>query len=354
MELKNNEFTVKFKPEPKQGFYHSLKKDATKIISNEDKYASKSVWIKAFIFLLILVVSGVNISTGAGPILLWYLLIGICMHVLTLHVVHDAAHGVLSKYRTINYLALFMMDLMGADGRIWRRRHIYGHHPFPNILGKDVDIGQSKVVVIFPGMQMKWIHKFQHLYMPFVYPLYSLYWFFIRDLQNLFALEGKPVFTKKPSVFGVLGFMMVKVFALSWQVFLPLIIFPEKSWLIIFGFLLMHFTASILGAFVLLSSHVDGKSDFTQPDEDGNMPFTWAEHQVVSNADFSTQSTFWTIFFGGFNHHIAHHLFPYISKSRLAPITPLIQQKCREYGIEYREMPFGAGLISHIQFLKRS
>jgi linoleoyl-CoA desaturase len=345
---------IVFIPETRNGFYSTLKKTAAPIIESQGRYARWTVYAKALLFLALMVICALSLSTGYIHPMLAYALIGVCMHVLTLHVVHDAVHGALSPKLWVNRLATRILDVMGADGPTWARRHIHGHHPFPNILGWDVDVAQSNVVKIFPIMEKKRIHRFQHLYMPIVYLFYTLYWFFIRDWQNLFALKGAPVFTAKPKVAKVVLFGLVKLVALTWALVLPIALHPTEWGLFLTGFLLMHAVASLLGAFVLLSSHVDGSSDFTQPDALGRMPFTWAEHQVMSNCDYSTRSRFWTIAFGGFNHHIAHHLFPFVSKSKLPALTPLIVDGCKEFGIEYRERAFGKGLLGHFRFLREA
>ena len=45
---------------------------------------------------------------------------------------------------------------------------------------------------------------------------------------------------------------------------------------------------------------------------------------------------------GGFNHHIEHHLFPTIPKSRLGDARKITHTFCRTHGIPYRETTIGA------------
>lgn len=268
---------ISFQPENPNGFYQQLKRNAAPLIAGKIRYATPFVFVKGALFIALMLGSILALNAGWIAPLVCYATIGVCMHVLTLHIVHDAAHGALSPKAWVNKSATRILDLMGADGPIWARRHIHGHHPFPNILGWDVDVAQSNVVKIFPIMNRSTIHRLQHIYMPVVYLLYSLYWFFLRDWQNLFALKGAPVFTTKPTVARVIGFAVVKLVAVAWALVLPIAMDPERWIVYVVGFVIMHAVASLLGAFVLLSSHVDGSSDYTQPDALGRMPFTWAE-----------------------------------------------------------------------------
>lgn len=60
---------------------------------------------------------------------------------------------------------------------------------------------------------------------------------------------------------------------------------------------------------------------------------------------------------GGFNHHIEHHLFPTIPKSRLGDARKITHAFCRSHGIPYRETSIGAAfrdIFRHFDAMAKS
>ncbi|MFD1079560.1 fatty acid desaturase, partial [Longispora fulva] len=120
--------------------------------------------------------------TGTYAILLWkgslplvfylsYMFLGLFLLLNFLNLIHDAVHGVTFKrHRRWNRIFLYFFDLLGANSYIWKVRHLRLHHAFPNVMGWDSDLEQSPLVRIFPQSEQKKIQKYQHLYLPFLYP----------------------------------------------------------------------------------------------------------------------------------------------------------------------------------------
>ncbi len=82
-----------------------------------------------------------------GLLLFGYISLGYLLVLLGLNFAHDCAHNTLFKHKWINtflFETLFM--LMGANGYLWKKRHIYSHHNYPNMEGFDVDIELSGVI----------------------------------------------------------------------------------------------------------------------------------------------------------------------------------------------------------------
>ena len=64
---------------------------------------------------------------------------------------------------------------------------------------------------------------------------------------------------------------------------------------------------------------------------------------------------FLNFFFGGFNHHVAHHLFPSINHTHCTAITPIIKQTAQEFGLQYNhEDSFFNAYLSHFRLLKNN
>ncbi|MBP9794248.1 MAG: fatty acid desaturase [Flavobacterium sp.] len=121
------------------------------------------------------------------------------------------------------------------------------------------------------------------------------------------------------------------------------------------AFLGMNFTASLLITLALIPSHVAENSLFLLPDENGLMPNSWSHHQLLSVIDFATKNWFLNFLFGGFNHHVAHHLFPSINHAHCTAITPIIKQTSIDFGLPYNhEDSFVNAYVSHYRLLKNN
>lgn len=57
-----------------------------------------------------------------------------------------------------------------------------------------------------------------------------------------------------------------------------------------------------------------------------------------------------------FAHQIEHHLFPSLSAERLRLLCPVVQEVCREFGVQYTSLSFGQLIESthrHLEALAR-
>jgi linoleoyl-CoA desaturase len=85
------------------------------------------------------------------------------------------------------------------------------------------------------------------------------------------------------------------------------------------------------------------------------MPYSWSHHQVLTVIDFATKNPVLNLLFGGFNHHVTHHLFPSICHIHYPKLTPIIAQTCKEFGLDYRhESSFLNAYFAHYRLLKNN
>ena len=103
----------------------------------------------------------------------------------------------------------------------------------------------------------------------------------------------------------------------------------------LFGFIVFHFSASLTTTLVLVSTHVGVEHELIDTDDQFKLPYTWIEHQIRTTGNFNTNSFFALHFFGGFNHHLTHHLFPNIPYSLYPQITPLLQKYCLQNNLPF-------------------
>ncbi|HEY6902113.1 MAG TPA: fatty acid desaturase, partial [Puia sp.] len=182
------------KGEKDEVFYRVRGRVNKMIAESEPKYR-RMMLIKAFLYpLLYFSVYAAALIAGKNPIVLYgcYVMLGLLLVINFLNLIHDAVHGVLFTNRRWNAVYVRFFDLLGANSYVWAVRHTRLHHNYPNILGWDSDVEQSPLARIFPHGAYSRIHKYQHIYLPFLYPLYLLNWLLIRDFKDFFNKQ-KPV-----------------------------------------------------------------------------------------------------------------------------------------------------------------
>lgn len=291
---------------------------------------------------------------GVVSLLGGYILMGALSILLGLNLAHDAAHGAISKRAWVNRLFLHVFDLLGANSYAWRNRHIFAHHHYPNVLDHDSDIQQVPFVRIFPNDRLRKVHRWQHVYMPPVYFFYTLHWILRRDFVDFMADRIGAFRPRKQQQREWLKLLGFKALYFGYVVGLPLWLYPGQWGWVLLGFLLMNFAGSAVVAIALVSTHVGENAVFPQPDEAGRLDHTWAEHQILTTADFCTDHPVVNFLFGGFNHHVVHHLFPRISHVHYPQLTPIVKATAEEFGLSYHcEPTLRRTLLSHWALLHK-
>jgi linoleoyl-CoA desaturase len=314
------------------------------------------VKILSFFMLYIMLYAALFLTEGHLPF--YYSLLAILGGlgvVLGLNIGHDAAHNAIFKKQSHNKRLLFIFEILGTSSYNWVNRHLGAHHIYPNVMNYDSDIQQTKVVKIFPKDKHLLIHNFQYLYMPIVYLAYIFRWIVYRDFKDVWSKNIGVYQNKHFPLKQVFKMILFKVFYLTQMIVLP-VIFLDISWgQGIIGFLFLTCFGSLVITFVLLSTHVGEDANFPEPDYQGIMPHSWSYHQVLTAADFGTKSTTLNLLFGGFNHHVIHHLFPHICHIHYPNLTPILKAVSLKYEYPYRGKKFLlAAVISHFKLLKKN
>ena len=283
---------------------------------------------------------------------LYYILFGISVLLTAFNISHDAAHGVAVKSKFWNKI-LFQLSfqLQGNNAYVWGKNHTESHHLYTNVEGSDIDVLNNPAVRMTEQQPLRWFHRFQYLYVPLLYLLYSLNWFLFRETLMIFNYSSRTIKIVIPRR-EVIKLVLFKLVYLSYMIILPAFLLPLDLKHILLAFFLNHFIVSWIFTGVLAVSHL---SDFVQhphPDQTGKLPISWASLQMQTSVDYNPGSNFlnWTL--GGFNAHALHHLLPNISHVHYLKILPLFRDICRKHNIIYMEMSYGEALASHFRFLK--
>src|SRR5690606_22307270 len=110
---------------------------------------------------------------------------------------------------------------------------------------------------------------------------------------------------------------------------------------------------STLGVIALISTHVDENAQFPDATK-GQIPTTWAQHQLMVTKDFSTDSRVANFRVGGVTHHVAPHLFPGVAHTYYPHIAPLIRQYASRHNLPYTCYPFHHAVRSHFRMLRNN
>ena len=335
--------------------FQQLRKEVNATVRELEPRRKGDIILKAFLFPLLYLMAYISAMHWRQYALIYYVcyfLMG-CLLVLNfLNLIHEAVHHTLFFNKRVNNWYVHFFDLMGANSYTWKVRHIRLHHNYPNVMGWDSDFEQSPMARVFPHAPFSKLHKYQHIYLPLLYPLYLINWLFIRDFRDFFnrkRLVWKV--TSIPKIEFVKLFLFKAAF-LFYTIFLPALILHVEWSQAIIAFLIMMFTASIVSLLVLLSPHASTESEFPMPDENGVMPTGWFRHQLSCTNDVKEDNWFIRFFMGCFNYHIAHHLFPSINHVYYPEVTQVIRAFAEKNNLPYRQFPLVASLRNHYELLR--
>ncbi|MBI1223536.1 MAG: hypothetical protein GC180_13120 [Bacteroidetes bacterium] len=276
---------------------------------------------------------------------------GMSLILFAINFSHDLSHDAIFQKKGINQaLYTVIYTWVGAHAESWKHRHIHSHHLAPNVQEYDSDLQITKLIRVTPGSEKKGYHRFQHLYAPLAYTTYSLYWIFIKDpvilIATLKELDGLKAISYTAS------FVLQKLAYLSITLFLPLIYSGQSPELIFLAFLLVHAAQSTFLLFTFfMTHHVEGM-DYPETDTTGKIQSSWMMNQIKSSNDMHPFS-FWANFIlGGFNNHIAHHLFPHIHHLHYPRLSRVLYQLLRESGWNPNQTTYWRGVLSHLRWLR--
>jgi linoleoyl-CoA desaturase len=340
-------------------FYCRLKLQVNEYLesANGSNVYKSFIFFKTFFGLSFLMAGYFFLIFGVHTLfqlVLAYVLIGLAISFVFLNVVHDAAHNCLFKNRAVNSAFVYILDLAGANSYLWKIRHVQLHHTYPNVPEWDVDIKQTGLVVLYDDIDRKPMHKYQYIYMVLLYFLYTLNWILYRDVKDMYGKYFAEKYNITMPKAEKVKFFFYKLFYFILFIYLPFMFIPLPWYNVIAGFFVLHLTQSAVAITALLSAHVDEHAVFPLPDAEGHMNNTWARHQLQTTSDFATTNPFVNMLYGGFNHHVAHHLFPNVCHVHYKKITELVKSNASLYGLPYKEMTMSAAIISHFKLLKRA
>jgi linoleoyl-CoA desaturase len=305
------------------------------------------IWFASSYFLLVFV-SANWWQTGLAAIALAF-----SMAAIGFSIQHDGGHQAYSKYPWINKLASMSLDMIGGSSYLWHWQHVVYHHTYVNVTGQDTDIDLGMVGRLSPHQPRRRYHRYQHLYLWFLYGLMAVRWQLWGDFKALY--DGKIGDHKIPRMKGwnYLLFFSGKAIAFSFAFVLPLCY--HSIWIVLPVYLFVTFVVGIVMSVVFQLAHCVEEAEFPMPkQEDHRMEQSWAIHQVETTVDFARRSRSLTWLLGGLNFQIEHHLFPRICHIHYPALSQIVEQTCKEFGVRYvTHQSFASGIGSHYRWLRR-
>jgi linoleoyl-CoA desaturase len=280
-----------------------------------------------------------------------YLVLGIAHLYFLFNIAHDGIHYAISRKRSINLLFSYGYEFCGVNSYLARALHNRAHHACINIEGEDDPLSGRGVFRYTPFVRKKAMHRYQHLYVPFLYALVSLDYVFIRDFADFFSPTQECLKRARPPAREYVILCVGKILYLALTILLPIVVLGRSPLLIVTAFLLMHFIVGLGVAAVFGPTHIVDSSYF--PESRGEFG-DYIYHIFATTTDFATRSKLVTFATGGLNHHIVHHICPYVCHTHYPQLTEIVKRTAAEYHVPYMEEPtMSSALVSHVALLKR-
>lgn len=346
---------IRFRQHNKNDFYSVLKKRAEDYFKQNaiSTYGSVGIYFKGVLLTAVYITLYAAILSDHFQLLgllVLFGLLGITKGVIGFNIIHDALHGSYTPNAKFNRFIGYWFDLNGTSSLIWKHTHNTLHHTYTNIPGYDDDINKAILLRLNPVDKLYWFHRFQNWYAILLYSMIGLNWVFYSDYA-WFWNESK---NKKVPMREIVLFLILKVMNLILFLIIPLIVLSVPWWQVILGYLSMLFCGGVVISVVFQLAHIVDNVKYFEPDQEGNMEYNWAAHELYTTSNFATHNRFLTELVGGLNFQIEHHLFPTVSHVHYPAISKIVKETAMEYGLPYNEQPtFTKALRSHFRTLKK-
>jgi linoleoyl-CoA desaturase len=271
-------------------------------------------------------------------------------------VMHDGNHGAFSSSKQINRIAGWSSDVLGASSYLWRFKHNHLHHGNTNVVGYDLDIDQVPFARLAPQQPWRPWHRYQHLYMWFLYGFLTLQWLVLSDHStHLRGKQGTHPLPRKPNRRDVAVILAGKVLHLTLGIGLPLLFHPW--WGVLGCYLIWTWLVGFLLANFFQLAHCVDRAGFFTP-EAPRRGADFALHQLRTTVDIRCRVPVargllhWLM--GGLDYQIEHHLAPKLPHTVYPLIAPQLEAACAARGIEYRTHASVSDAIrSHARWLRQ-
>jgi linoleoyl-CoA desaturase len=297
-----------------------------------------------------------QIETFAGAVAAFFLLTFFSL-ILSINLGHDAAHhAVTGDKRTDDLIFQTIFALQGLSGYVWQVRHNYSHHVLPNVKEHDSDMELTKFLLLEPDAETPhWYHRYQHIYAPFLYAFVSFHLLFVQDFKFFTQSDQANLHFERIPIFEWVKMIGFKFLYFGLTFGLPFVFSTLDFTYVLAAWALVHMVISVFVAFTFFISHHVTQLDYVDSGAHHDLVAdSWIHHQIVTTIDFEPDNRFADFLFGGFNLHVAHHVFPEVSHEHYPALTKIIRTVLAKNNASdwYKSFSFTEGCASHLQHLK--
>lgn len=284
-----------------------------------------------------------------GQFFALYIFQGLGQIFMFLNIAHDANHNAISNNRFVNKSLSYVLDACGISSYMWRAMHNRGHHSVMNVHGEDEGIIAHGIFRFSPHAPWRKMHRFQHIYVFFLYGIASLDFIFVKDLEYLFLKNNKHVQDVKIPASEYAIIIGSKLFYLFYMIVLPSLVLGFSIGQMIIAFLVTHFLMGLAASWIIQTAHLLDINGFPKTKDE----YDFVDHIFTTTTDYSTRSRIANVICGGLNHHIIHHIYPHVAHTHYPKLTKIVKETAEEFGVDYRENPsMYKAMIHHLKLLK--
>ena len=309
--------------------------------------ANSAMWLKIASGLAVLAGSWIALYAfrpGSWKFVALYLLGGLAQTFLLLNIAHDSNHNAISSRPFINKTLNYVFDLCGISSYMWRILHHRGHHSCINLQGEDDALSGRGIFRFTPHEPRSPLHRFQHIYALLIYALFSLDYVFFRDFQCFFFPTHDYLKRDRHPLREYIILFAGKAFYLTYMLVLPVLVLRQSPLLVAGAFLLVHVVVGLSVTLVFQTTHTIDTTYFpTDRNEFDNAVY----HIFATTADYATERPLVGWLAGGLNHHIVHHLCPFVCHTHYASLTRIVRETAKEFGVPYRQHPTMTRAVWH-------
>ncbi len=341
--------------------YKQIRQAADNYFTEKDlpKHATVFMAYKAVVLSTIIIGSYwslTQIQTFMGAVIAFFILTFFSL-ILSINLGHDAAHhAVTGNKRTDDLIFQTIFALQGLSGYVWQVRHNYSHHVLPNVKEHDSDMELTKLIMLEPDAeQAQWYHRYQHIYASFLYTFVSFHLLFIQDFKFFTQRDQANLHFEDIPIIEWVKMLSFKCLYFGLTFGLPAAFSSLDFGHILGAWVLVHAVVSVFVAFTFFISHHVTELNYVDSGAHHDLiSDSWIHHQIVTTIDFEPNNRFADFLFGGFNLHVAHHVFPEVSHEHYPALTKIIRTVLAKNNASdwYKSFSFTEGCASHLQHLK--
>lgn len=271
-----------------------------------------------------------------------------------LSIMHDANHGAYSRYKWVNQLLGYTLNLVGGNATNWKIQHNIMHHTYTNIAGHDEDISPRPILRFSPHSEVRPYHKYQFIYAWFLYGLMTITWISFKDFKQFSGYTKSGIINRISSstTRSWLWLIGTKIVYFGYALVIPMLVLPFAWWHVLLGFILMHYVAGFLLGIVFQPAHVMEENEYPLPEDGGFVDDNFMVHQLKTTCNFAHKNRIFSWFVGGLNYQVEHHLFPNVCHVHYRKLSKIVEQTAHEYGFPYKSIrSFREALVLHGRML---